>query len=64
MGTNFSWESLVLDIMHCDKNYLKVQLRDFPDGPVIKTSPSNTRSVGSIPGWEAKTPYPSGPKIK
>ena len=25
---------------------------DFPDGPVIKNSPSNARDVGSVPGRE------------
>ena len=31
--------------------------RDFLGGPVIKTSPSNAGSAGSIPSWEAKIPY-------
>ena len=25
--------------------------RDFPGGPVVKTSPSNAEGVGPIPGW-------------
>ena len=25
--------------------------RDFPSGPVVKNSPSNAGSMGSIPGW-------------
>ena len=29
---------------------------DFPDGPVVKTLPSNARGVGLIPVWEAKMP--------
>ena len=37
-------------------------LWDFPGCPVVKTSPSNAGSVGSIPGWEAKTPHTSWPK--
>ena len=37
-------------------------LRDFPGGPVVKTSPSNAGGAGSIPGWGAKIPYASGPK--
>ena len=30
---------------------------DFPGAPVVKTSPSNARGVGSIPNWGAKTPH-------
>ena len=37
-------------------------LREFPGGPVVKTSPSNAGGVGSIPGWEAKIPHASQPK--
>ena len=29
----------------------------FPGGPVVKTSPSNAGSVGSVPGQEAKIPH-------
>ena len=29
---------------------------DFPGGPVVKTSPSNTESVGLIPGQRAYIP--------
>ena len=29
---------------------------DFSGSPVVKTSPSKTRGVGSIPGQGAKTP--------
>ena len=40
--------------------------RDFPGGPVVKTSPSNARSVGSNPGRGTKTgiktPQTSRPK--
>lgn len=28
----------------------------FPDGPVLKTSPSNVGATGLIPGWGAKLP--------
>ena len=28
---------------------------DFPGNPVVKTSPSNTVSVGSVTGWGAKS---------
>ena len=37
-------------------------LRDFPGGPVIKTSPSIAGGVGSIPGRGAKIPHASWPK--
>ena len=30
------------------------QLRDFPHGPVVKTSPSNVWNAGFIPGQRAK----------
>ena len=30
--------------------------RDFPEGTVVKTLPSNARAKGSIPGMEAKIP--------
>ena len=30
---------------------------DFPGGPVVKTSSSNTGDAGSIPGWVAKIPH-------
>ena len=36
--------------------------RDFPGGPVVKTSPSNIGGAGSIPGWEAKIPHALQPK--
>ena len=32
---------------------------DFPPGPVAKTSPSNARGTGSIPGWGAGIPHAS-----
>ena len=37
-------------------------MRDLPGGPVVKTSPSNAGSVGSIPGRGAKIPHGSPPK--
>ena len=37
---------------------------DFPGGPVVKTSPSNAGGEGSIPGWGAKIPHASWPKIQ
>ena len=42
--------------------FLKSKSRDFPGGPVIKTSPSSTGGVGSIPGWGVKIPHASWPK--
>ena len=36
--------------------------RDFPRGPVVKTSPSSVGGVGLIPGWGAKIPHASWPK--
>ena len=41
---------------------LEQQTRDFPGGPVVKTSPSNAESVGSIPGWGAKIQHALWPK--
>ena len=41
---------------------LIIYYRDFPGGPVVKTSPSNAGVAGSIPGWGAKIPHASGPK--
>ena len=37
--------------------YIKAPLRDFPGGPVVKTSPSNIGGAGLIPGREAKIPH-------
>ena len=34
-----------------EKERLKQPPRDFPGGPVVKTSPSNSGSAGSGPGW-------------
>ena len=36
--------------------------RDFPGSPVVKTSPSNAVSAGSIPGPGAKIPHAPQPK--
>ena len=36
--------------------------RDFPGGPVVKTSPSNAGGAGLIPGQGAKIPHASRPK--
>ena len=37
---------------------------DFPGGPVVKTSPSNTGGEGSIPGGELRSHMVRGQKIK
>ena len=36
--------------------------RDFPDGPGVNTSPSNSGDVGSIPGQGTKILHASGPR--
>ena len=41
---------------------LKLQHRELPGGPVVKTLPSNAGDAGSTPGRGAKTPYASQPK--
>ena len=40
----------------------RVTKRDFPSGPVVKTSSSSAGGTGSIPGWGAKIPHASRPK--
>ena len=35
---------------------------DFPGSPVLKTLPSNSGGVGSVPGWGTKIPHASWPK--
>ena len=37
---------------------------NFPGGPMVKTLPSNTRDVGSTPGWGTKIPHALKPKIQ
>ena len=39
-----------------------VQPRDFPGGPVVKTSPSSAGSGGSISGLGVKIPHAPWPK--
>ena len=38
------------------------QRRDFPGGPVVKTSASTAEALGSIPGWGVKILCASWPK--
>ena len=45
-----------------DASCIKHKPGDFSGGPVAKTSPSNARGVGSIPGQRAKIPHASQPK--
>ena len=40
------------------------QLRGFPSGPAITTSPSSVRGAGLNPGREAKIPHASWPKTQ
>ena len=40
-------------------SHQKQEIGDFPGGLVAKTSPSNTRYVGSVPGQGAKIPHAS-----
>ena len=44
------------------KKFKKDDIRDFPGGPVVKTSPSSAGGAGSIPGRGAKIPHASWPK--
>ena len=46
--------------MQSRNKYLKVFLKDFPGGPVVKNPPSNARDAGSIPGQGTKTPHAAG----
>ena len=41
-----------------------LRLWDFPGGPVVKTSPSNTGGMGSVPCQGAKIPHASRRKTK
>ena len=44
------------------KKKKELKAEDFPGGPVVKTSPSSARGVGSIHGWGVKIPHASQPK--
>ena len=57
--------SVFVLILLFHQNFVVLKLlRDFPGGPVVKTSPSNARGVGSIPGRGAKIPDASRTKPK
>ena len=47
------WQCRPIDCNKC---------RDFPGGPVVKTSPSNAGVGSLIPGQGDKIPHASGPK--
>ena len=40
-----------------NKNLEEQKKRDFPGGPVVKTSPSNAGGLGLTPGHGAKIPH-------
>ena len=42
------------------RNYYSNELRDLPDGPVVKNSPSNAENAGLIPGGGIKIPHAAG----
>lgn len=44
------------------KDALRGNRRDFPSGPVVRTSPSSAGGAGSIPGQRAKSPVAKKPK--
>ena len=46
----------------CPLFFVKIQSRDFPSGPAVKTLPSNAKGMGLIPGWGPKIPHALGPK--
>ena len=48
--------------MYVDYISIKLKERDFPDGTVVKTLPSNTGGAGKIHGQGGKIPHVSWPK--
>ena len=51
-----------LSLKLCQKK--KKMNLDVPDGPVVKTSPSNAEGVGLIPGQGTKIPHAPWPKTQ
>ena len=49
-------------IQLCKTFAIKIWKRDFPGDPVVKTSPPNAGSAGSIPDQRAKIPHVLWPK--
>ena len=43
---------------------LLLEMREFPDSTLVKTSHFNAGGAGSIPGLRPKIPHVSGPRIK
>ena len=39
---------------------LRIEVLDFPSGPVVKSLPANTEDTSSIPGWGTKIPHAAG----
>ena len=53
---------MVVPILECYRQHPRRIPRDFPGGPVVKTSSSDAGSVGLIPGWGAKIQHASWSK--
>ena len=49
-------------VMYVSYSSIKLKERDFPDGTVVKTLPSNTGGTGKIHGQGGKIPHASWPK--
>ena len=59
--TSYMWEKEGEGKIHTFLHFKNIG-RDFPGGPVVKTSPSNAGGAGSIPGRGTEIPHASGPK--
>ena len=55
--------SVLIDLLCQFTQPSRVMERYFPDGPMVKTLPSNVGSVGSMPGWGVKISH-ALPKIQ
>ena len=44
------------------KETVRTEVEDFPGWPVVKTSPSNAKGMGSIPDRGSRIPHASQPK--
>ena len=53
---------MVVPILECYRQHPRRTPGDFPGGPVVKTSPFDAGSVGSIPGCELRSNMPHGQK--
>ena len=42
------------------KGIKRLDIWDFPGGPVVKNPPSNAGDAGLIPGWGTKIPHAAG----